>query len=49
MTEFDIYQEIEDGYSVEDVLAILGITPQELYRDYLCIEIEEHKNDLLWD
>lgn len=45
MEEFDFYQRLADGYSVEDVLEIIGITPEELYADYLCHLIRKHKNE----
>lgn len=37
--EFDLFVKIADGYSVEDVLSILGITPESLYSRYLQEEI----------
>ena len=45
MTEFTIYQRLADGYSVEDVLEILGLTPEELYEDYLSSLIRRHIDD----
>lgn len=45
MEEFDFYRRLADGYTVDDVLAIIGITPEELYADYLCHLIRRHIND----
>lgn len=45
MTEFDFFQRLEDGYSVEDVLDIIGLTPSELYKKYLYRLIMRHKED----
>ena len=45
MTEFTLYQRLADGYSVEDVLEILGITPEELYEEYLSPLIRRHLDD----
>lgn len=43
--EFSIYQKIEDNYSIEDILEILGITVETLLKYYLADEIAEHIND----
>lgn len=45
MTEFSLYQRLADGYSVEDVLDIIGLTPEELYEDYLARLIRKHLDD----
>lgn len=45
MTEFTLYQKLADGYSVDDVLEILGLTPEELYEDYLAHLIRRHLDD----
>lgn len=45
MTEFSLYQRLADGYSVEDVLEILGLTPEELYEEYLATLIRRHLDD----
>lgn len=33
--EFDVFTKIADCYDVEDVLTILNIEPEKLYRTYL--------------
>lgn len=43
--EFSLFQRIEDAYSVEDILCILGITVEQLLRDYLADEVMEHRKD----
>lgn len=43
--EFSLFQRIEDAYSVEDILCILGITVEQLLRDYLADEVLEHIED----
>lgn len=43
--EFSLFQKIEDTYSIEDILEILGISVEKLLRDYLYDEIIEHKDD----
>lgn len=43
--EFDLYQKIADSYSVDDILCILGITPEDLCRYYLKGLINKHKGD----
>lgn len=40
--EFSLFQRIEDSYSVEDILAILGISVEKLLKDYLREEILDH-------
>lgn len=43
--EFSLFQKIEDTYSIEDILDILGISVEKLLRDYLYDDIIEHKDD----
>ena len=45
MTEFTLWQRLADGYSVEDVLEIIGLSPEELYEDYLAHLIRRHIDD----
>ncbi|MBQ1571973.1 MAG: hypothetical protein IIZ78_12655 [Clostridiales bacterium] len=43
--EFSFFQRIEDNYSVADILDILGITVEQLLKDYLRDEVMAHRND----
>jgi len=48
--EFSLFQRIEDSYSVEDILAILGISVEKLLKDYLRDEVLEHALDFdVWE
>ena len=47
MPEFDLFQKIADSYSVEDILCMLDITPEDLCRYYLRSKIL--KNRRLFD
>lgn len=48
--EFSFFQRIEDNYSVEDILAIIGISVEKLLKDYLRDEIIEHATDFdVWE
>lgn len=48
--EFSFFQRIEDNYSVEDILAIIGISVEKLLKDYLRDEILEHATDFdVWE
>ena len=43
--EFSFFQKIEDNYSIEDILEILGISVETLLKYYLYDEVMEHKRD----
>lgn len=43
--EFSVLQKIEDNYSLEDILDILGLTVETLLKDYLYEPIMKHLND----
>ena len=48
--EFSFWQRIEDNYSVEDILAIIGISVETLLKDYLRDEIIAHAADFdVWE
>lgn len=48
--EFSLFQRIEDNYTVDDILAILGISVEKLLKDYLRDEIIEHATDFdVWE
>lgn len=43
--EFSFFQKIEDNYSIEDILEILGISVETLLKYYLYDEVMDHKRD----
>lgn len=43
--EFEVFTKIEDCYSVEDILDILGISVERLLKIYLYEEVMEHLNE----
>lgn len=43
--EFSFFQRIEDLYRVDDILDILGITVEQLLKDYLREEVLAHRKD----
>lgn len=43
--EFSLLQKIEDNYCVEDILDILGLTVEELLKDYLYELVLKHRKD----
>lgn len=48
--EFSLFQRIEDNYTVDDILAILGISVEKLLKDYLRDEVIEHATDFdVWE
>lgn len=48
--EFSLFQRIEDNYTVDDILAILGISVEKLLKDYLRDEIIDHATDFdVWE
>jgi len=43
--EFEFWTKLEDCYSVEDVLEIIGVSLEDLYRYYLRDVILKHAKD----
>ena len=43
--EFDFWTKLEDSYSVEDVLEIIGVSIEDLYTYYLRDIIIKHMED----
>lgn len=41
--EFEFFTKLEDSYSLEDILEIIGVSVEELLRDYLRDDILKHK------
>lgn len=41
--EFEFFTKLEDSYCLEDILEIIGVSVEELLRDYLREDILKHK------